>query len=51
MATTDSYFKLKETVVPPANESLSKVTLPSSLQLANQMVSKVIVDGETKLPS
>ena len=46
MAIIDSYFKLKETVLPPANGSLSKVIPSSSIQLANQMVSKMIVDGE-----
>ena len=48
MATIDSYFKPKDTVLPPANESLLKVIPSLSIQLANQMVSKVIVDGEAK---
>ena len=48
MATIDSYFKPKETVLPPANGSLSKVVPSSSIQMANQMVSKVIGDGEAK---
>ena len=48
MATIECYFKPKETVLPPANGSLSKVISSSSLQLANQMVSKVIADGEAK---
>ena len=48
MATIDSYFKPKETVLPPVNGSLLKRIPSSSLQLANQIVSKVIVDDEAK---
>ena len=48
---TVSYFLPNETVVPPANGSLSKVIPSSSLQMANQMVSKEMVDGGSKLPS
>ena len=51
MASIDSYFKPKETVVPAAKGSLSRVIPSSSIQLDNQMVSKVTVDGEPKLPS
>ena len=51
MATIYSYFKPKETVVPPPNGSLSKVVSSSSIQLASQTVSKVIVDGKPKLSS
>ena len=50
MATIDSYIKpnSKETVLPPVNGSLSKHIPSSSLQLANQIISKVIVDDEAK---